>query len=134
MRAFLWMKVLSLIVITFFLGQLSMGQINDTTSQNSTDTIGISVPQFPGGMKNFHAYFNDYFEDPGKRVEGTTYVAFRVLADGKLDSIRIYKSLGPEYDEALLELFKYIPNWIPGEENGSKTAHFYTIPIIFKLD
>ncbi len=111
-----------------------MGQINDTTAQNSSDTIVTSVPQFPGGMKNFHAYFSDYFEDPGIGAEGTTYVAFKVLADGKIDSVRIYKSLGPEYDDAIMELFKYMPKWIPGEENGSKEAYYYTIPIIFKLD
>ena len=111
-----------------------MGQFNDTTSQNYSDTIGISVPQFSGGMKNFYAYLNDYFEDPGKRVEGKTYVDFKVLTDGKIYSARIYKSLGPEYDEALLELFKYMHNWIPGEENGSKGAYYYTIPIVFKLD
>lgn len=104
-------------------------------AQKINDSISYKpeiLAEFPGGMPNFYAYFNDYFNEPEIKAEGKTFVKFKITSSGTIEDVAILFSLGEEYDKALLELFRYMPKWIPAKKNGKAVDSYYSIPFLFK--
>ncbi len=98
------------------------------------------MPEFPGGIEGlfrFLAKNTKYPFDARKAgIEGTVYIGFVVLEDGKIDKIEIKNGLpdgGAGCDEEALRVLKKMPKWIPGKLQGRNVKVSLTLPFKFQL-
>ncbi len=95
------------------------------------------MPSFPGGQEAMSKFIIEnvrYPEDAKKNgVQGTVYVQFTVTKNGKLQDIRLQKSVNPGLDEEALRVIKLMPDWVPGSFKGKAVDTQLTLPISFKL-
>ncbi|MEM9822138.1 MAG: TonB family protein [Bacteroidota bacterium] len=66
-------------------------------------------------------------------IEGIVVVRFIVDTEGNVVKPEIVRSIGGGCDEAVLDIVKQMPKWIPGEQNGEKVDVYFNLPVRFKL-
>lgn len=99
------------------------------------------MPQFPsGGEESFFAmqrYIDESLYFPPTAifscVSGRTIVNFIVDAEGFILYPHIAKGFDKVCDAEAIRIVRFMPRWIPGEEDGTKVPVMYTIPINFRL-
>jgi TonB family protein len=110
-------------------------------SQNSTDenTIYVKVdkmPEFPGGQVALVKYLSKNIKYPTKykkdKVNGRVFVSFVVDKTGKVGQAKVVKSLNEECDKEAIRVISMMPNWIPGEKDGSKVNVQFGLPVNFE--
>jgi TonB family protein len=110
-------------------------------SQNSTDenTIYVKVdkmPEFPGGQVALVKYLSKNIKYPSKykkdKVNGRVFVSFVVDKTGKVGHAKVVKSLNEECDKEAIRVISMMPNWIPGEKDGSKVNVQFGLPVNFE--
>ena len=94
-------------------------------------------PEFPGGKEAMMAWLDSHLKYPAaaKRmgIEGKVVVAFMVDENGKISDTSIVESLHRLCDREAIRLVKSMPDWIPGERNGVKSAVECSISVLFDL-
>lgn len=98
------------------------------------NTAGIEVkPEFPGGIEKLITFLsrNFIYTDEMKEAElkGRIFVTFVVERDGSLTDIKVLRGLGFGTEVEAIQLFKKMPKWLPGEQNGKKVRCSYSFPI-----
>ena len=110
-------------------------------SQNSTaeNTIYVKVdkmPEFPGGQVALVKYLSKNIKYPSKykkdKVNGRVFVSFVVDKTGKVGQAKVVKSLNEECDKEAIRVISIMPNWIPGEKDGSKVNVQFGLPVNFE--
>ena len=95
------------------------------------------MPVFPGGDKALQKFIGENVKYPAKAlkdtIQGMVVVNFNVLKSGKMDNIKVIRSVSPELDNEALRVIGLMPDWKPGEQNGKVSDMQMTIPIKFKL-
>ncbi|MFC7666709.1 energy transducer TonB [Hymenobacter humi] len=95
------------------------------------------MPQLPGGggptaivqyIQSRLVYPN---VAPDKQPSGHEYVSFTVTDKGKVEDIKIRRSLGPEYDAAVVAALQQLPTFVPGKQKGKPVAVSFTLPVMF---
>lgn len=61
--------------------------------------------------------------------EGKTFVSFTVEKDGKINNIRIIKSIDKTLDLAIIKILLNYDDWIPSEQRGIKVGSKFSLPI-----
>ena len=90
------------------------------------------MPTFPGGMKALEKFLNDSIRYPAETcAQGRVIVQFVVEVDGRIDSVKVVKSLSPELDREAVRVVKLMPKWNPGRMNGVPVRVKYIIPVRF---
>lgn len=109
-------------------------------SKTKVDKVMTTVdvmPQFPGGMSEVMKYIakNLCYPKIAKEngIQGRVIVRFIVSASGKVENVKVLRSLDPYCDKEAIRLVKSMPNWIPGKEDGKAVSVYYTLPIVFRL-
>ena len=109
-------------------------------SMSSDDEIYESVDQmpiFPGGEVALMKYISNHMQYPTMAkenlIEGKVIVQFVVTKTGRVGEVRIAHSVDPDLDREAVRVCKSLPNFVPGRQNGTPVAVWYTMPIIFKL-
>lgn len=137
-------KIIALVLILAF-GKLTAQNSADTTKTGSEKsdppilTFAEEMPTFPGGSGAFQKYLQDNIRYPDSArfagKEGTVYVSFDVLKDGKIDSVKLVRGVpgAPELGAEALRVISAMPDWIPGKMNGKAVRIRMTIPISFRL-
>jgi len=125
-------------------------QLNKESPENKNDSIKSQVveentlcyvseqmPQYPGGeevLLNFIAKNLKYPETAIRdKIQGKVRVRFLVTETGKIDSIKVLKSLDSACDKEAIRVLKTLPSFIPGKQNGVNVNVWYTLPVTFKL-
>ena len=94
-------------------------------------------PQFPGGDAALINFLNANIKYPPKaaqdRIEGKVIVQFMVKKSGKIDDIKVLRSVRKDLDNEAVRVVKMMPDFIPAKQNGEVTDMLYTIPVSFKL-
>lgn len=111
------------------------------TSTNSAISEPLIIseiePIFPGGNSAMIRYIQRNYRYPtparDNTIEGVVIVRFVVNPDGSLSNFKVVKGIGYGCDEEAMRLIKGMPNWVPGEQNGTKVPVYRTIPITFRL-
>ena len=67
------------------------------------------------------------------KIEGRVIVTFVLMEDGKVDSVKIEKSVHPALDSEALRVVSKMPPWSPGVRDDEPTKVYFTFPIMFKL-
>jgi len=118
--------------------------------QNGVYSTVEKMPKFPGcELTNVEAedkpcadkemlmfiYKNIKYPKEARKnnVEGIVVVRFIVDATGKIILPEIIRSIGSGCDEAVLDIVKQMPQWIPGEDKGEKVSVYFNLPVRFKL-
>ena len=96
-----------------------------------------NMPSFPGGLLDFHKYFEDNLKYPDEakkdNIHGIVLLYFIIERDGSLSGIKIQKSLSQETDAEALRVMNNCPKWIPGTQNGKPARVAYNLEIPFPL-
>ena len=106
-----------------------------------TSIVYVSVqqpPQFRKGFTTWNKYLqvNLKYPDKAKRdlIQGQVFLSFVVEKDGRLDSIKVVRSLTPECDAEAVRLIKCSPKWKPGKMDGKRVKVQYYSTVKFILD
>lgn len=95
------------------------------------------IPRFPGGKKAFNAYLDKHLEYPGiakeKRIEGTVWVEFLVMANGALKDVTIRRNLGSGCEQAVLDMVREMPNWVPATLDRKTVNSKVILPVPFSI-
>ncbi|WP_421942885.1 TonB family protein [Pedobacter sp.] len=79
-------------------------------------------PQFPGGEIELKKFIKANQKDSkiltDQKISGTVVLNFKISAKGKINSIKIEKSLNSILDDEAVRVLKIMPNWFPGCKNG----------------
>lgn len=94
-------------------------------------------PQFPGGEAALINFLNANIKYPPKaaqdKIEGKVIVQFMVKKTGKIDDVKVLRSVRKDLDNEAVRVVKMMPDFIPAKQNGEVTDMLYTIPVSFKL-
>ncbi|MGL4598892.1 MAG: TonB family protein [Bacteroidia bacterium] len=96
-------------------------------------------PSFPGGKEAMMNYIGKQIRYPALEkemgIQGTVYVSFVVLKDGKIDSVEVLKGVagGAGLDKEAIRVVTFMPPWTPGRHNGKPVNTKMTLPIKFAL-
>lgn len=95
------------------------------------------APSFPGSEKALMKFIGQNLQYPvdarNKGIAGTVVLKFVVRKDGTVTDIRVDKSVGGGCNEEALRVVRRMPQWIPGELNGTPVHVLFTLPIRFRL-
>ncbi len=97
-------------------------------------TVGMVEPVFPGGSDSLQNYLFMHIQTPDslwkRDVAGSIYFSFYVENDGKIDRIKIEKTIpSPGCDSAVINCIRAMPNWVPGSVNASPKAMRCFLPV-----
>ena len=96
------------------------------------------MPQFIGGDKEMMSYLGRNIKYPmnaqERNIQGTVVLRFVVDKDGNITDVTVLRSLDSHCDKEAIRVVKSMPRWIPGEQNGTPVAVYFTIPVKFKLN
>ena len=108
-----------------------------TVSAQDTVIDETCPPQFPGGDAALVNFLNANIKYPPKaaqdRIEGKVIVQFMVKKSGKIDDIKVLRSVRKDLDNEAVRVVKMMPDFIPAKQDGELTDMPYTIPVSFKL-
>ena len=94
-------------------------------------------PQFPGGEAVLINFLNSNIVYPSQaaqdKVEGKVVVQFTVKKTGKIDDVKVLRSVRKDLDDEAVRVVKMMPDFIPAKQNGEVADMPYTIPVSFKL-
>ncbi len=139
-------SIMNMLFYTLMIGWLIIGfNTNAQNSSNMGNTDNDSIvsvpykkPHFPGEDRGLHKYLRENLIYPEiakqNKIEGRVVCKFIVKEDGKVDDIKVVKSISPELDEEAIRVIKLMHEWIPAEkEDGEKVTSYCMMPIKFIL-
>ncbi len=95
------------------------------------------MPQYPGGDAELLKYIGQNLKYPTiaqeNGIQGKVILRFVVTKNGTVGDVQILRSLDPACDKEAVRVVKSLPQWIPGKQNGSAVAVWYTLTVTFKL-
>ena len=108
-----------------------------TVSAQDTVIDETCPPQFPGGDDALINFLNANIVYPQQaaqdKVEGKVVVQFTVKKTGKIDNVKVLRSVRKDLDDEAVRVVKMMPDFIPAKQNGEVADMPYTIPVSFKL-
>ena len=108
-----------------------------TMSAQDTVIDETCPPQFPGGDAALINFLNANIVYPPQaaqdKVEGKVVVQFTVKKTGKIDDVKVLRSVRKDLDDEAVRVVKMMPDFIPAKQDGELTDMPYTIPVSFKL-
>ncbi len=94
-------------------------------------------PQFPGGEQALMRFLGQNVRYPATAqrtgIQGMVVVSFTVMPDGKLENIKVVKSLGGGLDQEAIRVAKLMPAWQPALSNNMPVAASHLLPIRFTI-
>jgi TonB family protein len=114
-----------------FAGKNISVQENDTVY-----AVADKQPQFPGGetARNEFMKQNVHYPEEAQRNHqgGKVIVQFVVSSTGKVQNVKVVKSIAPSLDQEALRVINSFPQWIPAELNGNKVSMYQLMPVAFR--
>src|SRR5690606_38735369 len=109
-----------------------------TDDQDDKTYTSVEVmPEFPGGQDALMQYLISKLNYPSKArkegIQGRVMSRFVIKKNGSVDDIEIVRGLSPECDEAVVQVLKSMPKWIPGKQAGQAVNTYYVLPVSFSL-
>lgn len=132
-----WVLTAALAASAFVNAQTSPRHLSDTSA---TLCPNEQMPELPGGggMAAIVAAIQKAVHYPICHLPGNkrgrVYAAFTVSADGLVNNVKILKSLGAGYDEAVLAAIQKLPRFIPGRQNNKPKDCTLSVPITFLVN
>ena len=95
-------------------------------------------PHYLGSNNEIEAIFYNYLKYPIKamqrNINGTVLLGFEINLQGKVDNVKIIKDIGYGCGDAVLEVFKKVPDyWLVARKGDKKYKSRYVLPVHFKI-
>ncbi|HAQ21008.1 MAG TPA: hypothetical protein DCR40_17505 [Prolixibacteraceae bacterium] len=118
-------------------GKKAKGVIEITTKKSGdVFTMVEEMPEFPGGAEAINPFIKANLQYPEKAVEtgitGKVFVNFMISKTGKVENVKVTKSLHPLLDAEAVRVIKLMPDWKPGTQNGEKVDVKFNLPVYFQ--
>ena len=95
------------------------------------------LASFPGGRNKFDQYLMKNIRYSARaikaNIQGKVLLNFVIEKDGRIDAVKIVKSLSPELDAEAVRVLKNSPKWRPTRNCGKPERTSYSIPIVFQI-
>lgn len=83
-------------------------------------------------MDAFENHISQYISSTDDSITGSVFVSFIITTDGKLQEVKVVKSLNQSLDQMALDAVNAAPHkWKPGEEGGKAVNVKMVYPIHF---
>jgi len=139
-----FIKLVLSTLLFFLTGSLSASQVRvNQENQNQQDTkdsiysIVDKMPEFQGGQKGLIAFLNQNVSYPAealkKKEQGKVIVQFTITKNGKVEDVKVLRSVSPTLDAEAVRVIGLLPDWTPGEQNGEKVAVYQILPVVFQI-
>ncbi len=93
------------------------------------------LPEFPGGPNALNKFLRDNITYPSsaliRKVSGVVHVSFIIDINGKVENVKIAKSVDPAIDMEAIRVVRLMPVWSPGKRHGKPVKVLLTLPIRF---
>jgi len=118
-------------------GKLTEGYCYDSTGVAVSYYPYEVMPVYPGGEKELLNFIGRHLRYPvaaqENGVQGTVLVRFIVTKTGKVDKIKVIRSLSVETDIEACLVISTLPDWTPGKVEDEPVDVYYTLPIKYRL-
>jgi TonB family protein len=95
------------------------------------------LASFPGGLGKFNLYLMKSIHYPAtavkSKIHGKMILDFIVEKDGRINAVKVVKSVSPDLDAEAVKVLKNSPKWNPTKNCGKARRTQYRIPINFEL-
>jgi len=123
-------------LLLFFLGTVLSCAAQLFAKRDSTKVkTNYTMPEFPGGRDELFMYLNKNVNiqrySKLDHVRGNVYVSFFVTKEGKIENIKVTKSLRKDLDSAAVSLIMNMPTWKPGMIEGKPIRVKYALPVYY---
>jgi periplasmic protein TonB len=108
---------------------------NGKTNEDDGKFIASEIPpSYPGGVEALSRFLANNLTapedmEPGQKV--VVQLRFVVDVDGSISKLEVVKSGGNAYDREVIRVFKRMPKWKPGSQNGHPVTIAFTQPVTF---
>ncbi len=96
------------------------------------------VEEMPSHRWSLPKYLKKSFRYPesalNNNIEGRVIVKFSINEDGSISDVHVIQSLSPDCDSEAVRLYRNMPRWRPGMQNGKRVKVIFTQPLTFTLD
>lgn len=94
------------------------------------------MPVFSGGniQKYIRNHLNYPIEAVKKGITGKVFVHFTIEKDGRVDSVKVGRSVHPLLDAEAVRVISNMPKWKPGRKRGETMRVSYTVPVNFSRE
>ena len=124
-----------LVIICFIQIKVQAQSWGDSSLKNGRVFFSVEEePRFPGGMKEYYKFIGEHLRTPSKHLQHfKKTVLVRVIIDktGKVAYAEIEKGNETEYNMAVLDMLKEMPQWSPALQNKHPVPVYMTLPILF---
>ncbi len=129
--------ILFLVMFNAF-GIFAQNNYSNTTIYDDTTMLYIEVDELPrfqlAGFNTALEYIYSNIKYPNEAdVTGTVIVSFVVTKYGKIEQVRIERTLYKECDEEIRRVLLSMPRWRAGKKNNQYVNTLFFLPINFKL-
>lgn len=138
-----WNRAKTLIIapITFLAFALiaipSIASNSITNQEEPVLQMATEMPEFPGGEQALINFLSENIHYPEKAqkegIQGTVIVEFTITKLGKVENVKIARSISPELDQEAIRVVYSMPNWKPGKNKHQPVNVGYNLPIRFSL-
>ena len=125
-----------IVVVTYAAESVTSDQIRHGETLTTFPAVANkdvdTPPVFSDG--DFSFWLNRRIVFPkGCLYEGTVVTAFSVNEKGKVEDVKVLRSLCEELDNTVMNLVKQSPDWTPATQNGKAVAFQMVIPVTFQI-
>ena len=127
-----------LVIAAVFMSFQVQAQEQTGTANKNDETVYKQVeqmPSYPGGNAALLQDVSNNLQWPEDAccTQGRVVVQFVITKDGSLGTIKVVRSLSPEFDQAAINAVKRLKKFNPGRQNGKPVNVWYTMPITFRM-
>lgn len=95
------------------------------------------MPEFPGGTAALQKWISKNVRYPAvahsNGITGKVYVSCVINKEGKVENVKVLRSVDKLLDKEAVRVIKAMPNWKPGMNNGELIKVSYNFPINFQI-
>lgn len=130
------MKKLLILIVTFFVAQISLAQ-SPMSVVNKTAVIPFenveNQPMFPGGNNEFIKFVGKNFRVPEvEDLRGVLKVTFVIETNGSISDVKVVNDLGHGTAEEIKRVLSLSPKWTAGDHEGKPARVLFTLPITIR--
>lgn len=109
---------------------------NSTTLTKENVGAGITMPEFPGGEVGLSKYIEENLKYPENAKKDSlsrrVLVQFVINEEGKVENVKIARSVDQTLDKEAIRVVKSMPKWEPAKQFGKPVKFTHTIAVEFK--
>ena len=126
------------VIREYEMGKLISEKPNDPYKRDISLKPGEKEAEFSGGEKSWKKYLEKNLSTPDRaidlHVKGTVMISFTVNISGKVEDLRILKSVEYSADREAMRVIRRSPMWDPAVQDGHLKNAYRIQPITFYND